>query len=190
MPKLIDEGRVFTAVLEVFVTKGYAGSGTKEIARLAGVNEATLFRRYGSKAELVVAAARAHLREVPLRELRATGELEQDLLLIVEAYLETNARVGAVIPVLLVEAARHPELAPALQTVWENLSPMLGIIERHQASGALQRESPLATMAALIGPLLAMGMFRQANPGQSLFDADAQHHVRCFLQGRAGSSGP
>jgi len=184
MPKLIDEGRVFTAVLELFVARGYSMTATKEIARSAGVNEATLFRRYGSKAELIVSAVRAHLQDVPLRHLRATDDVEADLMRIVEAYLETNSEVGAVIPLLLVEASRHPELGPALAAAWENTRVVLGIIEHHQARGALGEEPALAIMTALVGPLLVLGMFRKATPQQSTFDVDVEQHVRAFLHGR------
>ena len=52
MPKVIDENNIFKTVIDMFISRGYEGAITKEIAEVAGVNEATLFRKYGSKAKL------------------------------------------------------------------------------------------------------------------------------------------
>jgi AcrR family transcriptional regulator len=53
MPKYIDEDKLFEATVAVFAECGYRATTTQEIARRAGVNEVTLFRRYGAKAALI-----------------------------------------------------------------------------------------------------------------------------------------
>ncbi len=53
MPKVVDETRIFTATMDRLMAHGYDGATTREIAAAAGINEVTLFRRYGSKAGLV-----------------------------------------------------------------------------------------------------------------------------------------
>ncbi|MCP3919646.1 MAG: TetR/AcrR family transcriptional regulator [bacterium] len=163
--------------------QGYARTTTKQIARLAGVNEATLFRRYGGKPQLLVSAIRQPLQNVPLRTMTATDDVEADLRHIVESYLETNRQVGAIFPLLLVEASRHPELRPALEVAWDNVGYVIRMIEHHQARGTLQKEPPLTTLAAFIGPLLVTGMLRKAHPEQPMIDVDG--HVQAFLHGRA-----
>ena len=52
MPKIIDETKIFNATMNFFMSLGYDRATTKEIADIAGVNEVTLFRKYGSKAGL------------------------------------------------------------------------------------------------------------------------------------------
>ena len=47
--KLID------AALELFVSQGIANTATRQIANLASVNEATLFRNFGNKYRLLQA---------------------------------------------------------------------------------------------------------------------------------------
>jgi len=44
--------RLLEAAYKCFSQKGYVGATTKEISRLAGVSEVTLFRHFGSKREL------------------------------------------------------------------------------------------------------------------------------------------
>ena len=61
---------------------------------------------------------------------------------------------------------------------------VLEIIEHHQTRGALAEGPALVTMNALVGPLLAQGMFHRANPNAPTFDVDVKMHVHAFLYGR------
>src|SRR5947208_348153 len=56
--KTTDALRVelLSAAATVFARRGYGGASTKEIAELAGTTPASIYRHYGSKAELFVAA--------------------------------------------------------------------------------------------------------------------------------------
>jgi AcrR family transcriptional regulator len=54
-PAIIDKEAVLRAARQVFIQNGAFGS-TKDIAQLAGVSEALLFKRYPTKAALFVAA--------------------------------------------------------------------------------------------------------------------------------------
>ena len=49
--------RILTATREIIGRKGKRGATTREIADVAGVNEATLFRHFGTKEALLVACA-------------------------------------------------------------------------------------------------------------------------------------
>lgn len=187
MPKVIDESRVFEAATKLFVRHGYAGTTTKEIAEVAGVNEATLFRRYGSKAALLGKAIDDQWRDVPLADLHASDDVEADLIGIVEAYLETSRRLGAIVPALLVELARSTELRGAFGTALQNLGQLSSILRHHQAKGRLRREDPTSTLLALIGPLLVHGMFGRAGVGKAPQRIDPRKYVRAFLEGRQSS---
>ena len=181
MPRRIDEQQLFDAVLALWVERGYSGAPTKVIAERAGVNEATLFRRYGGKTELFLATIRARLLQVPLRQLAPTDDVVHDLLRIVEAYRETQRQVGDVFPLLLLDIARHPELRPALEVAMENIGFALRVVEHHQAAGALRQGAPFQALNALIGPLFALGLFGGAT-GIAL-PLDPESHVRAYLEG-------
>ena len=152
MPKAIDENRVFEVTATLFVRHGYAGTKTKEIAEAAGVNEATLFRRYGSKAMLIGAAMGHQWRDVPLADLGPSNDLEADLVTIVEAYLETNRLLGAIVPALLVELARSADLRDAFGAALDNVRGLAAILQHHQTAGRLRAEAPMTALVALIGP--------------------------------------
>ncbi len=69
--KSVTEVRIVEAAVQLFSRQGYKGTSTREIAHLAGVNEATLFRYFARKADLFWAAAESRLNRLKLgRELQ------------------------------------------------------------------------------------------------------------------------
>lgn len=105
-----------TAVFEELATVGYGRMSIERVARRAGVGKAAVYRRWRSKLPIVldvVAAVAAQGLPTP-----DTGSLRGDL----RVLLEATARVlqhpvaAQIIPDLLAESARNPELAEALQT--------------------------------------------------------------------------
>ena len=143
MPKVIDETKLFSAALEILIAHGYEGATTQKIAKVAGVNEVTLFRKYGSKAGLFEKVIEHQLADTPLNKLAYTGDLEADLLAIVEAYVETNETHDNIIPLLLIEMPRYPDLQGSFNTPWKNLQGIIKIIQKYQEQGRLRPESPL-----------------------------------------------
>ena len=71
------DAAILQATLDVFAEEGYAGVSIDRVAARAGVGKATIYRRYSSKAELVVEAVRcgAHVDDW----LPDTGDLRADL---------------------------------------------------------------------------------------------------------------
>jgi AcrR family transcriptional regulator len=184
MPKVIDETKIFSAALDILVSHGYEGATTQKIADVAEVNEVTLFRKYGSKAGLFKKVIDHQLSDTPLNKLVYTGDLEADLLTIVKAYVETNEAHGNIIPILLIEMPRYPDLQGSFNTPWKNIQAIIKIIQKYQKQGLLKYESPLASLSALIGPILVSQMLRQANLNLPVPTIDPQAHVDAFLNGR------
>ena len=186
MPKVIDETAIFSAAISILMSLGYHGATTKEIAEIAGVNEVTLFRRYGSKAGLFERAIEHELADTPLNRIDFTGNLEADLMAIVEAYVETNRRYGDIIPIILLELPRNPDLRGSINTPWKNIQGIIKSIESYQERGMLRRESPLATLGALMGPIMINQMFRHADVDLPVPEIDSRAYVDAFLNGRKG----
>jgi len=184
MPKVIDENELFKAVIGMLVSRGYEGGTTKEIAEMAGVNEATIFRKYGSKAKLFEKAIRHQLSDTPLHRLVYTGDLEADLCAIVKAYLETNRLHGEIIPAIFAEIPRRPALKGAVTILWENIQVAVEIIQTYQLAGDLKAEGPIAGLNSLLGPLMTSQMFRRVELGSAMPDMNPQEHVNYYLQGR------
>lgn len=184
MPKVIDQAKIFSAALDILVSHGYEGATTQKIAAIAGVNEVTLFRKYGSKAGLFEKVIEHQFSDTPLNKLVYTGNLESDLLAIVEAYVETNELYGQIIPVLLIELPRNPDLQGLFKTPWKNIQEIIKILRKYQQQQLLKNEDPLASLSALIGPIMISQMFRRANPSLSFPSMNPRAHVESFLLGR------
>lgn len=184
MPKIIDETKIFDAALDLLVAHGYEGATTQKIAEISGVNEVTLFRKYGSKAGLFEKVIEHQFSDTPLNRLLYTGELEADLLAIVAAYMETNETYGDIVPNILVELRRNPDLRTSFNTLWNNLQIIIQILRKYQVQGLLKDEAPLVSLGALIGPIMVSQMLRRANLNLPLPAIDAQDYVDSFLRGR------
>ena len=82
--------KIMDATMTLIIDKGYSGATTKEIAKLAGVNECTIFRRFAGKKEIVTAAMELPKWNPGLSESDFIyhGELEEDLLAFSEMYMK------------------------------------------------------------------------------------------------------
>ncbi|MFI8289637.1 TetR/AcrR family transcriptional regulator [Streptomyces sp. NPDC085614] len=104
------------AVFEELAAVGFARMSIEGIARRAGVGKTAVYRRWKSKLSLVldlVGALAAEGLPAP-----STGSLYGDVraLLEVAAHALRHPVASQVIPDLLVEAARQPEIAGAVKT--------------------------------------------------------------------------
>lgn len=185
MPKIIDETAIFDAVIKILMSLGYDRATTKEIAEIAGVNEVTLFRKYRSKAKLFEMAIEHLLADTPLNNLVYTGNLRADVSAIVDAYVETNNEYRDIIPIILMELPRNPDLKGSITTPWRNIQGIVEIIERYQIQGSLKRESPIATLSALLGPIMINQMFKHAELDLPVPEIDSKVYVEGFLDGRS-----
>jgi AcrR family transcriptional regulator len=190
---MIDDERILDAALDVIAERGYVAATTRRIAEAAGVNEVTLFRRFGNKQQLLMAAAAREARQASVAEIEYTGNLEADLLRIVEFYHELMDKRARTVVMLLSELPRQPELREAMNTPIGIVETVTDLLQRYQEEGALQPETPITTFYALVGPIyleaaagLALEPKDRNGAGSAWASAriDPADHVRRFLAGR------
>ncbi|MVO84840.1 TetR family transcriptional regulator [Streptomyces sp. p1417] len=103
------------AVFEELAAVGYARMSIEGIARRAGVGKTAVYRRWRSKLHLVLDLVSAlAVQGLPTPD---TGTLEGDLRLLYEVTSRAlrHPVASQVVPDLLAEAARNPEIEAALQ---------------------------------------------------------------------------
>jgi AcrR family transcriptional regulator len=105
---------ILAATLAAFAKEGYAGVSIEGVASRAGVGKATIYRRYASKAQLLVEAVRvgACLDD----HLPDTGDVRSDLETMLRAMVDRlHSAAGPVLLAFAAERLRHPELAAEFQ---------------------------------------------------------------------------
>ncbi|QUR66233.1 TetR/AcrR family transcriptional regulator [Mycobacterium spongiae] len=187
MPRRIDVDGLFDATVRVFAERGYRATTTQEIASRGGVNEVTLFRRYGDKATLINTALTHALAKSPFARVTVTDDVRADLVALVQAYAATVETYGGAVMTLLVEIPRHPELRGAMAAFTPNLLNAVQVIATHQDRGQLRPGDPVQKLVTLIAPLMVVGLW--ARTGAEIiapkFDPDAL--VTAFLDGQRGN---
>ena len=109
--------RILAAVGAVLSESGYEGASFEEIARRSGASKSSLYRRWKSKREMVIAALKAG----PARRSGAdeidTGSLRGDLLALCRRLDHTMRSADGQTAMLLLQASlEDPELCEAIET--------------------------------------------------------------------------
>lgn len=186
MPKRIADAQIFQVVMDTVAARGYAGATTRQIAAAAGVSEITLFRKYGTKAELVTRAIAALVDRSAFRSAtRYTGDLRADLARVLQAYRDVVVQHDRFFSVLLGELQRTPELAESFEQPLKLFQAIGRLLARYQKAGVLKPEPPLHGVAALLGPLIYLALIRQSTTGLAVPPPVVDVHLDHFLGGRA-----
>ncbi len=147
---------ILDAAIELFADLGYDGLCVEAVAARAGVSKATIYRRYASKAELLIAAATVISRSVkgPLPD---TGSLRGDLAALGAGYrrLLEDSEAGRAIPAMIVARHRDPELATAYRSfIAERRAEAAGVVTRGVARGEIRADADVGLLVDLVaGPL-------------------------------------
>ncbi|WP_299495156.1 TetR/AcrR family transcriptional regulator [uncultured Shewanella sp.] len=190
MPKKINQSDIFTAAVDVYSQQGYINTSMREIAQRVSINEATLFRRFGTKAELLTQALTDLLSRADIANVTFSGVLETDLYNIAVAYKKTNALLGAAVLNLMTELSRHKELQAAAIVLNQNTARITAILQQYQQTGQLIPCDPIILLTQFIAPLIIRAQFGRAL-GQTKDDSfkamtDVRNHVDGFLRGHQG----
>ena len=155
--KTIDEnsteGKLFAAALALFAERGYKATTTKAIAEKAGVNEVTLFRKFGSKEklfmELVKAEAEDKMKFVA-HELEPTGDLVEDLTQMGIRMNQNMYKNSALLKILMMEVGSQPEIFEIIGRVpFFAIDRISSFLEESKKKG-LVREDVDTDLAALV----------------------------------------
>jgi AcrR family transcriptional regulator len=128
-PKLVDDAVILKAAHLLFMEKGI-GATTAEVARRAGVAEATLFKRFGSKPALFRRAMRSEMASWVLELLESQAGAYEDL-------EEALVKVG----LQIIEMAR--KVVPFMMMSWSSRGEFGPL-------GADERSKPFGPVAALV----------------------------------------
>ena len=155
-----------------------------ESRKTAGINEITLFRRFGDKRQLILAAIHADISRLASNGLTATGELEADLIRVVEYYSDLyQHRDGLARHTPPRRSARDPDVAALIK---EPLGPAMSrigeIFASYQQTGEMVEEPTDSAVQALLAPLLVITAMRRLTSSEIALP-DARTVVDRFFKG-------
>lgn len=149
------------------------------MAAVAGVGKATIYRRWPSKAPLVIEA----FSQLPPLVAPDTGNLLEDMTAVLRSFariLETTP-LRRVLPILAAECLHDPELSKLLLPMnVARRQPLINILRQAVARGELPADLDLEAAADLIvGPI----MTRIGFTGQAVHARDIRPFVDAALCG-------
>jgi AcrR family transcriptional regulator len=144
------------ALVQELAAVGYGRLSIEAVARRAGVGKTAVYRRWGSKLEMVLEVVGSVAGQS--MSLPDTGSLRGDL----EIFLRVAAKAlrhplaSQIIPDLLAEAARNPQIATTLQNALHANQREIGVllVDRARKRGELTESvDPDLAVDLIVGPL-------------------------------------
>jgi AcrR family transcriptional regulator len=146
---------ILEAAFNLIAEQGVGRASVEMVAARAGVGKGTIYRRWPSRAALVKDALGTFVsRKVPVPDTGTTrGDLIALVSSIISAYITTPA--GRILPELLAETARNPDLAKAVGEFWvSRRKVMFEVLERGVSRGDLPANIDFELVnALLLGPI-------------------------------------
>ena len=130
------------ATLAELAEHGYSALSLEKVARRAGVNKTTLYRRWGTREELVLEAMLERAGEhIPVPD---TGSLRQDLLQLARTAAANAAtpEVAAMARVVASESGRDSRLQPPTAASGPSASRLTASSSSARSSAAKSRQRP------------------------------------------------
>lgn len=156
------EGRIIHAAIALFSRQGYHGTTTREIARLAGVSEVTIFRYFDHKDQIFWSALRSSFSTVKSRvdsltEASLLGVPEVVVPELVELFVDISTFSPELVRLIVVAFI---ELRGKAESVCrEHLSPVFSSIcsyfSKNMEDGRIRNLNPAIVTAAIALTVMA-----------------------------------
>ena len=168
----IVDTTILAAVIDVIAASGTLSIKVEDVAEVAGVNKTTIYRRYPTREDLVLAAMLAQAdTAIPIPD---TGSLSEDLLTIAKGVRDTiTAPLGRAL--LSASADLSPELAELRPAFWSlRFSSAAEVVRRAASRGECE---PSKEAELLIELMVAPIHFRASQTEGEISDEFLQAQV-------------
>lgn len=194
-PRADVRARVLDAAGRAFGRSGFDGATVDEIAELAGVGVATVYRHFGDKEGLIVAFANERGGRAAVRDAtaRLSGDLRADLHALAREVLTAASSDADMLRLALIERARDPDRFRRLHAAPEGVGSTLArLFARYVETGQLAPRDPDALATAFSGALIAGAIIRPMLTGAPPPDPEsfARFFVDLFLDGALPKEAP
>ena len=147
--------RIVEAAVELFSRQGYSGTGTRQVARLADINETSLFRYFPHKQDLFWAALETRIQQVRVRrELwNALKQPDSDPKMVLPLLVDFLVHLTTHHDLIRLFLVGFIEMRPATERIYQRESRLIVEAIREYLAhaverGALQDVDPVITAVA------------------------------------------
>jgi len=182
--------RILEAALKVFSRDGVSGATTREIARVAKVNEVTLFRYFKNKNELLrqalLCSAARYEQVFAEASLDSTDDLRRTVRSYAQAYANKLRENEDLVRTFMGEMTRHLKLCRSLFVESSKLSreKFIAYLVAGQKAALIRQDMDAETAAdALTGMLMAGGLRRPLTDSYYSSKRYVDTCVELFLKG-------
>lgn len=185
--------KIVDAAMTLIRDKGYVATTTKEIARVAGVNECTLFRKFKNKKDIVLQGVnqvqwRANITSEIFENI--TWDLQTDVEMFMKTYMDrmtpdfVNLSIGLRAPQL------YEETSPFIMKVPQTfLSSFTEYLKKMHEKGKIQNLDFDALAMTVFSSAFGFS-FLSASFGSKLFDVEREQYIKnsvqVFIKGLVG----
>jgi AcrR family transcriptional regulator len=188
------EKRIIDAAAELFGECGYANTTTRAIAERAGVNEVTLFRKFGSKRGILAALGKSwteHMAGFAVADLPEPEDTRGTLEALAQIEVAQSTAAGPVAMRLVLDARFVEEISEMMTSgPTDNFAGLAEYLGQRQAAGDLRGDIDPRVMAEAFFSLTSQAiMSRQVLTGGSEphygvpFDTASAQLLEIFLAG-------
>jgi AcrR family transcriptional regulator len=187
---------ILDAALDLFARRGFQGTSVREIARGVGVNEATLYHYFASKADILDAIIDILLEErndalAALEDPRVS--LEQTLFhMTVRSLARLRApREQKLVRLIMLEGPRMAVTGryPFLRLMHDSQERIAAVFAKLVASGKMRPRNPYLTSMQFMAPIVIYGFHQHGLGGRRKEPipetAFARAHAELFARGLA-----
>lgn len=153
---------ILDAALQSFVDDGYEGMSVESVAARAGVGKTTIYRRWSSKKELIIAAIDSLFEDLHLPD---SGDVRADLVFMVQQAHRflTRTKAGEVLPRMVGEVASRTPLGQAYfeKVMRPRFQPIVAALQAAKARGQLRGDlDDHLALASIIGSMMFLRLTR------------------------------
>lgn len=183
--------RILEAAIKQFSSKGFSGSKTKEIAKEANVSEATIFRYFETKKDLLLAlVSPAIVNSLTQILLESNGKSPEE---IIHSFFKQNATQISnnldLFKVIVFESLFHEELRETLlkDIVEKRVRLLRNFLDQQSMKGNFKEIDPqtasITLSGMLIGYMIRKHAFHEVSMDEESEDRIIREMTEIFLHG-------
>lgn len=180
---------ILDAALDAFADRGFQGTSVREIARAVGVNEATLYHYFPSKAAILDAlidqllARRQVVYAVADDPRQTLAEALRDLIDGIMVVMQEEQE-RKFLRLLMIEGPRLAVTGryPFLRVFHEGGQRLTEVFEKLMAAGLMRRTNPRVVALQFLAPLMIFGFHQHGLGGRKAEPINVAEFVRAQVE--------